>query len=678
MRRNIGDRIAAAMGASTGAAAATPASVGSTAAGALNGNLDEPADVPPSAGAVPSSGAGHRGSGRFGGLFSPSNRVSFSLSLAQTMSADAAAARRRSGGGMQVTFRTDLPAWVPAAVKSQVGHVRVREPAWYASLGWETTQNVSRERQAAFAQALLLRISTQLRLRGDLHYTVHAHALRFVMRSLTSQGGAWGGDASISRETQKLSRREDGMRRRLRMVPASSSGDRVDYSWAAYDVYISKSRAGAGVRTPAARAAGAASGAASPAASTAPQPVAAAAADAPPVVAVAVAAESGSAGQGAAPSTPARAPADGAPPGVTAIAVDEDDDNPTIGPLMSPTSAGAAGDVSRLVAVSKLLAARGLTAAGDDTIGDADIAPGTSAAGAASASAAAATGSSSADAGSAADADGARGSGGRSRSSSIASDISDRDFLFENPTGPVVAATPIIPAGATTVSVVTTAGGAAAAGAASSTSVAANAPDSAAAPTRIVATASTTVKPMMLATSTAAPADDVTASASSVVVSLASDEKDVLILSCKHVTVQRTVKGACRLTTHQIIVVPDPAEVAAAHDALKVAATHAAARNGVSSPGGPGSPQPLPPYAAKLEAPAPQRWSLALLVRVLPRRHILQRLALEFFFADGTSLFLAFSSPKHRTRFYTKLVGLKLPRFRPEGELCAVAAVRVA
>jgi hypothetical protein len=49
--------------------------------------------------------------------------------------------------------------------------------------------------------------------------------------------------------------------------------------------------------------------------------------------------------------------------------------------------------------------------------------------------------------------------------------------------------------------------------------------------------------------------------------------------------------------------------------------------------------------------PTPRRWSLAHVVRVLPRRYLLQPCALEFFFTDGSSAFLVFSSARLRLVF---------------------------
>lgn len=55
-------------------------------------------------------------------------------------------------------------------------------------------------------------------------------------------------------------------------------------------------------------------------------------------------------------------------------------------------------------------------------------------------------------------------------------------------------------------------------------------------------------------------------------------------------------------------------------------------------------------HAAVRDQPSckPRRWQLNYLVRVLPRRYLLQRCALEFFFLDKSSVFVAFATSRLR------------------------------
>jgi hypothetical protein len=56
--------------------------------------------------------------------------------------------------------------------------------------------------------------------------------------------------------------------------------------------------------------------------------------------------------------------------------------------------------------------------------------------------------------------------------------------------------------------------------------------------------------------------------------------------------------------------------------------------------------------AAHLASPAysaqPRRWQLAYIVRILPRRYLLKRCAVEFFFTDNSSAFVAFAPKRMR------------------------------
>ena len=45
----------------------------------------------------------------------------------------------------------------------------------------------------------------------------------------------------------------------------------------------------------------------------------------------------------------------------------------------------------------------------------------------------------------------------------------------------------------------------------------------------------------------------------------------------------------------------------------------------------------------------PRRWQLNYILRILPRRYLLQRCALEFFFVDNSSVFVAFSTIRLRS-----------------------------
>jgi hypothetical protein len=111
------------------------------------------------------------------------------------------------------------------------------------------------------------------------------------------------------------------------------------------------------------------------------------------------------------------------------------------------------------------------------------------------------------------------------------------------------------------------------------------------------------------------------------------NERQELSLQCKHISKERVAFGICKLTNLHIIFEPaSPTTGDAPVDTFS-------------------SFKPL----------VPRRWALSLLNRVLPRRFLLQQCALELFFSDGSTCFLAFPTAKLRDVFQ-KIWDLKPPR----------------
>ena len=76
----------------------------------------------------------------------------------------------------------------------------------------------------------------------------------------------------------------------------------------------------------------------------------------------------------------------------------------------------------------------------------------------------------------------------------------------------------------------------------------------------------------------------------------------------------------------------------------------------VTEVGAPGPVGALPKQSCK-------RWSVRMLTAACPRRYLLRRCALELFFEDGGSVFLAFEDAKQATKALNALVGLYHPLF---------------
>ena len=64
------------------------------------------------------------------------------------------------------------------------------------------------------------------------------------------------------------------------------------------------------------------------------------------------------------------------------------------------------------------------------------------------------------------------------------------------------------------------------------------------------------------------------------------------------------------------------------------------------------------------EVPRPRAWRVGDLREVLPRRHLLRRVALELFFAGGAAHFLCFDERETRRRVHQRIVALKPPALR--------------
>jgi len=135
----------------------------------------------------------------------------------------------RTSSGSTISLRTDLPPWVSHTVALQVGPVRVREPAWFTA-GWSTAQQRC---QACFVTQCVLdatRRFINLARREDALATVRI-AHQIVLHGMLLQGGAWAGDSRIDAAAQRLSSHEDALRRRLILKPNLHPSD---YTAAAY------------------------------------------------------------------------------------------------------------------------------------------------------------------------------------------------------------------------------------------------------------------------------------------------------------------------------------------------------------------------------------------------------------------------------------------------------------
>ena len=74
-------------------------------------------------------------------------------------------------------------------------------------------------------------------------------------------------------------------------------------------------------------------------------------------------------------------------------------------------------------------------------------------------------------------------------------------------------------------------------------------------------------------------------------------------------------------------------------------------------------PEELPPHVQAIQERLLQvaHYDLTTLVSVLPRNHLLEDRALEFFFRDGTSLYIDFHSKEDRKTFFEVLRGFVTP-----------------
>jgi hypothetical protein len=107
---------------------------------------------------------------------------------------------------------------------------------------------------------------------------------------------------------------------------------------------------------------------------------------------------------------------------------------------------------------------------------------------------------------------------------------------------------------------------------------------------------------------------------------------------CKMITIERIVEGTLKVSNVHLIFEPD---LAAWEETEKQAK---AASDSHSHAGDTKFVRTLPP-------PEPRRWSLAILVGILPRRYLLQPCALEFFFLDSSFSFFAFPRQKAKEVF---------------------------
>lgn len=90
-----------------------------------------------------------------------------------------------------------------------------------------------------------------------------------------------------------------------------------------------------------------------------------------------------------------------------------------------------------------------------------------------------------------------------------------------------------------------------------------------------------------------------------------------------------------------------PSIAAAAPGASLSASPSLLKRRGSRDAGSVGAASAAPPVPPKTSA-RPRRWQLGYLVRILPRRYLLQKCALEFFFTDNSSAFIAFATSRLR------------------------------
>jgi len=107
-------------------------------------------------------------------------------------------------------------------------------------------------------------------------------------------------------------------------------------------------------------------------------------------------------------------------------------------------------------------------------------------------------------------------------------------------------------------------------------------------------------------------------------------ERLMMVVPCKHVTRERVVPGVCRITGLHVVFEPAPSALVPPPPPPTSPGSTASA----PASSGPSIPWTPPPAV---------RWAVALLVRMLPRRYLLQPSALEFFFSDGATAFLSFS-----------------------------------